>query len=125
MLAGAYLGEDDACSQALVRRVVTHLKPLRKAIGLHDVGKTTTSLQVQLSILRVCANTQLTYFLRTMPPSVTIDAARKHDEIIEETWHAMLRTASAYKEYDGKIREYTRRGEECFQFHPTGLTPRE
>ena len=94
-MLGAYLGEDDACSQALVHRVETHLQPLRKAIGLHDVGKMTTSLQVQLSILRFCANTQLTYFLRTMPPSVTIDAARKHDEIIEETWHAMLRTTSA------------------------------
>ena len=29
------------------------------------------------------------------------------------------------QEYDGKIKEYTRRGEECFQFHPTGLTPSE
>jgi hypothetical protein len=213
---GAYLGEDDACSQALVHRVETHLQPLRKAIGLHDVGKMTTSLQVQLSILRFCANTQLTYFLRTMPPSVTIDAARKHDEIIEETWHAMLRTTSAsqrerglafrqarlpvdmggmgitsmeeirdaawvgswaltwpmlrqlhapfqevliaapstegfeqtrdftelqrchggllarhrrvqriYREYDNEIKEYTRRGDEDFQFHPAGLTPSE
>ena len=151
-----------------------------------------------------------------MPPSVTIDAARKHDEIIEETWHAMLRTTSAsqrerglafrqarlpvdmggmgitsmeeirdaawvgswaltwpmlrqlhapfqevliaapstegfeqtrdftelqrchggllarhrrvqriYREYDNEIKEYTRRGDEDFQFHPAGLTPSE
>ena len=59
--------------------------PLQKAIGLHDTKHLKTSLQVQLCILRYCANTQLTYFLRTMPPSVTIDAARRHATIIEET----------------------------------------
>jgi hypothetical protein len=92
---GAYLGDDDACSAALVRRVETHLQPLFKVLGLRDVGRTNTSLQVQLCMLRYCANTQLTYFLRTMPPSVTIDAARRHDEIIEEVWHGIVLTAAA------------------------------
>ena len=92
---GAYLGDEDACSAALVRRVEAHLQPLFKVLGLRDVGRTNTSLQVQLCILRYCANTQLTYFLRTMPPSVTIDAARRHDEIIEEVWHGIVQTAAA------------------------------
>ena len=89
---GAYLGDEEACSTALVRRVEAHLQPLFKVLGLRDVGRTNTSLQVQLCILSYCANTQLTYFLRTMPPSVTIDAARRHDEIIEEVWHGIVLT---------------------------------
>ena len=75
-----------------MRRVEAHLQPLFKVLGLRDVGRTNTSLQVQLCILSYCANTQLTYFLRTMPPSVTIDAARRHDEIIEEVWHGIVLT---------------------------------
>ena len=58
-----------------MKRVEEHLEPLRAAIGLRDAKGINTALQVQLMILRYCANTQLTYFLRTMPPSVTIDAA--------------------------------------------------
>ena len=92
---GAYLGDDDACSAALVRRVEEHLRPLVKVLGLRDTKQINTSLQVQLCILRYCANTQLTYFLRTMPPSVTIDAARRHDAIIEEALHGIVLTAAA------------------------------
>ena len=54
-----------------------------------------TSLQAKLSIIRYCANTQLVYFLRAMPPSVTRDAARLHDDIIEKAVARALELSTA------------------------------
>ena len=52
-------------------------------------------LQVQLQILRFCANTSLNYFMRTMGPSAARVAASRHDALVEEAIHKCVITASA------------------------------
>ena len=44
-----------------------------------DTRDTKVALQVQLEVLRFCANTSLVYFLRTMPLAATSAAAALHD----------------------------------------------
>ena len=78
---GAFLGEDEWCSEQLCKRVQTALEPLKGIVQLQDAPNLDTAQQAQQSLLRFCSNQTLVYFLRTMPPSVTIDAARLHDSL--------------------------------------------
>ena len=92
---GAFIGEAEWCRAKLVQRVEKHLAKLPRVSELRDTRKLNTSLQCQLSIARFCANTQLTYFLRTMPPSVTDAAAERHDELIARAFHATIVTSAS------------------------------
>ena len=87
---GAFIGEDEWCSEQLCKRVRTALEPLKGIVQLEDAPKLETAQQAQQSLLRFCSNMTLNYFLRTMPPSVTIDAARLHDDLIEEAFHRIV-----------------------------------
>ena len=86
-MLGAYLGEDEWCSAQLCKRVRQALKPLEGIVQLEDAPKLEIAQQAQQCLLRFCSNTTLGYFLRTMPPSLTIDAARLHDKIIAAAFH--------------------------------------
>ena len=92
---GAYVGDDEACSRQLVARVTAHMADLPRVAELQDTPHCRTSLQVQLCMNRFCANTRLVYFLRTMPPSVTRDAARLHDALVARLFHSIVGTAAA------------------------------
>ena len=72
----------------------TALKPLKGIVQLEDAPKLDTAQQAQQSLLRFCSNMTIVYFLRTMPPSVTIDAARLHDDLIEEAFHRIVASAA-------------------------------
>ena len=41
-------------------------------------------------LLRFCSNTTLTFFLRAMPPSVTLPAAERHDELIDTALYKLV-----------------------------------
>ena len=81
---GAFLGNADECSRLLVARVERALETLPSIGQIEDTPRVKTAQQVQQSLLRFCCNTTLTYFLRAMPPSVTLDAARRHDELMAD-----------------------------------------
>eukprot|EP00966_Prymnesium_polylepis_P135091 3122650-Prymnesium_polylepis.1 len=68
---------------------------LPRMAKLRDTLSCAISMQVQLSLNRFCANTRLVYFLRTMPPSVTLASARLHDELVLKLFHAIIGTAAA------------------------------
>ena len=65
------------------------------AARLRDTRKHNTSMQVQLEILRYCANTSLVYFLRTMGVAATERAAATHDAAVARVWHQVVGTAQA------------------------------
>ena len=64
---GAFVGDDVDCSERLVARQAKALQPLRRAVRLRDTQEIHVAMQVQMMIVRYCANTQLNYFLRAMP----------------------------------------------------------
>jgi len=74
----------------LVARVERALKPLEGILKLRDTKEIHTAPQVMQVLLRFC-NTTLTFFLRAMPPSVTLPAARGADA----WWHACGRQTTA------------------------------
>ena len=75
----------------LVARVERALKPLEGILKLRDTKEIHTAQQVMQVLLRFCSNTTLTFFLRAMPPSVTLPAARGADA----WWHACGRQTTA------------------------------
>ena len=87
---GAYLGDKAWCRDKLVKRVRKALEPLSGIMALHDTRTIHTAQQLAQVLLRFCSNTTLTFFLRTMPPSVTQDAAREHDRLMEEALYALV-----------------------------------
>lgn len=92
---GAFVGDTLECSRQLVARVEKHLKPLRTAVKLRDTHDIKVAMQVQLEINRFCANTQLVYFLRTMPLAATEAAAARHDQLIGQAFHDVVGTQHA------------------------------
>ena len=89
---GAFLGDDEWRKTELVARVERALKPLEGILKLRDTKEIHTAQQVMQVLLRFCSNTTLTFFLRAMPPSVTLPAAERHDELIDA---ALLYTSSS------------------------------
>ena len=71
-------------------RISKELAPLANVMQLRDTRTCNLSLQVQNEIVRYCANTNLVYFLRTMPPSMTIEAAQEHDRLIASAFHRIV-----------------------------------
>ena len=92
---GAYLGDAEVAAQLLVARVRKKLRPLEMVCRLRDTRGCSVSMQVQMELLRFCANSSLVYFLRTMGPAVTRRAARVHDALIEEAFHRIVGTGQA------------------------------
>ena len=85
----------------LVKRVRKALEPLSGIMALRDTKTIHTAQQLAQVLLRFCSNTTLTFFLRTMPPSVTQDAAREHDRLMERgrstpSWVARGSDATAH-----------------------------
>ena len=64
---GAYVGEDEWAANALSTRLARLDELLAKIGKLHDTDKIPVALQVQLNLLKHCANTVPNYWLRTMP----------------------------------------------------------
>ena len=91
---GAFLGEDEWCSLQLCKRVRIALAPLEGICQLEDAPNLETAQQAQQCLLRFCSNATVGYFLRTMPPSVTIDAARLHDRLIAGAFHRIVASQS-------------------------------
>ena len=87
---GAFIGDDLDCSERLVARVRKQLAPLEQMIKLRDTAEIKVAMQVQLEINRYCANTQLIYFLRSMPLAATWAAARCHDQLIWQAAEAVV-----------------------------------
>ena len=87
---GAYLGDKAWCRDKLVKRVRKALEPLSGIMALRDTKTIHTAQQLAQVLLRFCSNTTLTFFLRTMPPSVTQDAAREHDRLMEEALYTLV-----------------------------------
>ena len=78
------------CRDKLVKRVRKALEPLSGIMALRDTKTIHTAQQLAQVLLRFCSNTTLTFFLRTMPPSVTQDAAREHDRLMEEALYTLV-----------------------------------
>lgn len=91
-MLGAFVGDDKEASARLMQRVEKALAPLEKVVELHDTRRHKVALQVQLEMLRYCANTSFTCFLRAMPLTATAAAARRHDELIAAAFHRLLVT---------------------------------
>ena len=89
---GGFIGNAEEASARLVKRVEKALAPLEKVVELRDTRRHKVALQVQLKMLRYCANTSLTYFLRAMPLDATAAAARRHDALIAAAFHRLLVT---------------------------------
>ena len=89
-MLGAYLGDKAWCRDKLVKRVRKALEPLSGIMALRDTRTIHTAQQLAQVLLRFCSNTTLTFFLRTMPPSVTQDAAREHDRLMEEALYTLV-----------------------------------
>ena len=94
-MLGTHLGDTAFTSDKLVARVRKRLAPLAEVVKLRDTANIRTALQVQLEINRFCANTQLIYFMRTMPLEATAEAARVHDELVIEAAMSMLNAGAA------------------------------
>ena len=73
-----------------VARVERALKPLEGILKLRDTKEIHTAQQVMQVLLRFCSNTTLTFFLRAMPPSVTLPAAERHDELIDTALYKLV-----------------------------------
>ena len=71
-------------------RVERALKPLEGILKLRDTKEIHTAQQVMQVLLRFCSNTTLTFFLRAMPPSVTLPAAERHDELIDTALYKLV-----------------------------------
>ena len=87
---GAFLGDDEWRKTELVARVERALKPLEGILKLRDTKEIHTAQQVMQVLLRFCSNTTLTFFLRAMPPSVTLPAAERHDELIDAALYKLV-----------------------------------
>ena len=87
---GAFLGDVGWCSAQLVKRVRIALEPLDGIIQLRDAPSLDIAQQAQHCLMRYCSNTTLVYFLRTMPPSMTIEAAQEHDRLIASAFHRIV-----------------------------------
>ncbi|EOD31918.1 hypothetical protein EMIHUDRAFT_231148 [Emiliania huxleyi CCMP1516] len=74
----------------LARPIRKALEPLSGIKALRDTKTIHTAQQLAQVLLRFCSNTTLTFFLRTMPPSVTQDAAREHDRLMEEALYTLV-----------------------------------
>ena len=94
-ILGAYLGDEEWCSQQLVKRVKQTLTELEAITQLQDTRTRDNAQQAQQSLVRYCTNSTLVYFLRTMPPSVTIDAARLHDKMVADAFLRIVSSAAA------------------------------
>ena len=92
---GAFLGDDEWRKTELVARVERALKPLEGILKLRDTKEIHTAQQVMQVLLRFCSNTTLTFFLRAMPPSVTLPAAERHDELIDAALYKLVGGARA------------------------------
>ena len=93
---GSFVGEDSWCSRQLLVRVERALRNLPAMCALRDCGpQLNTAQQIRQMLVRYCANTTLVYFLRTMPPSVTAAAARRHDELIERAFYSLVHSEGA------------------------------
>ena len=57
---------------------------------LRDAPSLDIAQQAQHCLMRYCSNTTLVYFLRTMPPSMTIEAAQEHDRLIASAFHRIV-----------------------------------
>ena len=67
-----------------------------------------TAQQVMQVLLRFCSNTTLTFFLRAMPPSVTLPAAERHDELIDAALYKLVggaRVGAAGKRWERARRQ--------------------
>ena len=89
-MLGAFLGDVGWCSAQLVKRVRIALEPLDGIIQLRDAPSLDIAQQAQHCLMRYCSNTTLVYFLRTMPPSMTIEAAQEHDRLIASAFHRIV-----------------------------------
>ena len=105
---GAFVGDDEWCSEQLCKRVRVALEPLKGIVQLEDSAELDTKQQAQQCLLRFCSNATLDYFLRTMPPSVTIDAARLHDGMIEEAFHRIVASAAGSPSQRARAIRHTR-----------------
>ena len=81
----------DWCVSSWFRIKNTHsLTPsLLMSFGF-DTKEIHTAQQVMQVLLRFCSNTTLTFFLRAMPPSVTLPAAERHDELIDTALYKLV-----------------------------------
>ena len=70
---GAFIGEDEWCSEQLCKRVRTALEPLKGIVQLEDAPKLDTAQQAQQSLLRFWLLQQHDY--RLLP---TYHAALRH-----------------------------------------------
>ena len=85
-----------------------HLRPLRQMVRMRDTREVKVAMQVQLEINRFCANTQLNYFLRTMPLAATGTAAARHDQLIWEACEAIVGMRQATRAERSRARSQVR-----------------
>ena len=101
---GAFLGGSAWCRDKLVKRVRKALEPLPGILALRDSKKVRTAQQLSQVLIRFCMNTTLTFFLRTMPPSVTLAAAKEHDRLIADSLYELVGGARVGRDDDRWVR---------------------
>ena len=78
--------------------------PLPGILALRDSKKVRTAQQLSQVLIRFCMNTTLTFFLRTMPPSVTLAAAKEHDRLIADSLYELVGGARVGRDDDRWVR---------------------
>ena len=87
---GAHIRDTAEASRWLVQRFARKLAPLAEVVLLRDIPGCNVSIQVAQMIRRYCANTWLSYFLRTMDTEVAAAAAALHDQLVGDALHRLL-----------------------------------
>ena len=92
-IAGTFVGDADACSDAARTLIAARLRPLERIVGMFDSGEITNVAQLQTNLTRLVASAIFNHWCRTMlPPEQTEAAAEYSDDAVEIALSAILRT---------------------------------
>ena len=89
-VVGVFVGDDDACSALLLEAIQRRLRPLEYVASLTDTDKVHHAKQLAAHMLRLVAESIPDYWMATMLPHQTADAARWADGAIHGALASIL-----------------------------------
>ena len=90
VFVGAPLGSDQYVSKYVAAHLEGLAKRLPKLADLRDQGRLQTARQARTLLLRYCANPQVSFLLRVVPPHLVREAALEYDKAIADCLQAGL-----------------------------------
>lgn len=100
-VAGAFVGDDDACSDRLLALMRAKLAPLGYVAKFHDTEKVKCSALLAVHLLRLVASAIPTHWMRAMPPHQTAAAAAYIDTAVADAFAAIVRAHDSPDERAG------------------------